>query len=60
MTQVTYALKYGLVAQVLAGDDDRPPFNPPKGNYATKPSARAPHHPRCPCVECVPQPEPAR
>jgi hypothetical protein len=61
MTQVTYALKYGLVAQVLAGDDDRAPYVPSTaGDYQTrppplKPPTYAQHHPACPCGECAPQ-----
>jgi hypothetical protein len=49
-------LRYGLVAVIVASEEDRAPFTPPKaGDYRTPPPS--PHHPQCPCTTCHPVPE---
>ena len=44
-------LRYGLVAEIVAADDDRPA---PAREPARPPAA---HHPACPCHKCQPPPE---
>jgi hypothetical protein len=45
-------LRYGLIAEIVAGEDDRLPYVAPPGVD----SPPAPHHPGCPCVTCHPPP----
>lgn len=43
-------LRYGLVAEILAGDDDRQPAPPP-----APPKDPLPHVAYCPCPKCAEQ-----
>jgi hypothetical protein len=42
-------LKYGLHAEIVAAEEDRPPYVPPK---VEDPKPPAPHIVGCPCTAC--------
>jgi len=42
-------LRYGLVAEIVAGDDDRPPYVPPPA----PPPEPYQHVGHCPCPKCA-------
>ncbi len=46
MSPLRVPLKFGLVAQVVTDDSDRPPYVPP-------PIAPGEHAESCGCVQCV-------